>query len=124
MKNLIKALKNSEKIKTIHATSNDKIIMVENELGTITVINAKQVSSNEGGYQWNLPIKPNLITGSAIGGTEGYFDYISFEKMVEIAGIGEKFIPNFYSDKEIETIKFETADEHLKSSIIYKKKIK
>jgi len=127
---LTERLKKSKKIISIYATDDKKLILVENKQGTVFSINAKTNwidTKNKGltyGYQYHMPIKPNIKTGSGVGDGGGYDDYISFDEIVDKAENGLQVIPNFYSSNEIETIKFETMEEHLKTGVIWKVKIK
>lgn len=115
MKTLLNALLKSDKIKTIYTNKDGELFLVENFIGTVFSINAKTTGYGDKketyGYQYSLPIYPNRKTGSAVAGTGDYYDYISFEKMVNIAENGEKIIPNFFSEKERETIHFITAEQ-------------
>lgn len=112
MKLLAKTLKDSDKVKSIYSTDDDKIILVENNIGTLFVINAKTFKhSSDGeletlGYQWSYPIKPNITTGSGMAGTGGYFEYISFDEMIDVVECAGYTIPNFYSENQLPTIKF------------------
>ena len=110
MKKLIEELKTNPNITEMYATDDQKIILVENKSEAVFVINAKTFSDGNGnyetyGYQWTMPIKPNLRTGSSLTGSGDYFDYVSLEEMLKVATTWEKFIPNFFSQNKRETVK-------------------
>ncbi len=106
MKNLEKILAMPEVIQA-YITPDNHFLKVENTLGTVITI-----WEQHGGYQCTMPITPNQETGSAVGITGDYWDYVNFEELQNIIRTQRQITPRtIYSENDISTIHFQTIEQ-------------
>lgn len=94
-------------------SEDNKFLQIETKNGTVL-----SICPHHQGYQVNLPIHPNRKTGSSIGLTGDYWDYATLDQVLNWVQSANKFYPNFFSQSDIESVKFQTIEqslEHYKS---------
>lgn len=85
-----------------------KFLELENQHGIVfTIWHKKHI-----GYQVNMPIKPNHLSGSAVGVTGDSYDGASFEQLMSILEKDSRNTPAaIYSERERESIHFLELDD-------------
>ena len=89
-----------------YTTPNNRFMTIENRNGAVITL-----WKAHNGYQLTQPITPNTKTGSSVGITGDYWDYVTHEEMLNILETHQTHFPNFYSSSDREATHFQTIEQ-------------